>query len=266
MRPLNDRSDAADAYLAAFRRERPGAATRARNWEAIARRRAEPPAPVLVRARWRRAAVSVTAALAIAAAVLLLLRGVGLGLSTLSERARGSAMQAPDRAEPRPTRTLASPPARPHAPPAPVVETPTPPEPLLQRPVPRPAAAASNPDSAPPRDPASAPPRDPASAPPRDPDSTPPQDPTDALAEETRLVAAARRALSSSEPAMALEPLREHARRFPQGALAEEREAYVAIAHCRHQPPQPEAARRFLAAHAGSVHAPRVQAACGSEP
>jgi hypothetical protein len=247
MRPLNDRSDAADAYLAAFRRERPGAATRARNWEAISRRRAEPPAPVLLRPQWRRAAVSVTAALAIAAAVLLLLRGVGLGVSALTERARGSAVQAPDGAEPRPHRALVSPPARPQATPAPLVETPTSPaEPVLQRP----AAAAANPHA----------------TPRRDADATPPQDPTDALAEETRLVAEARRALSSSDPATALEPLREHARRFPQGALAEERDAYAAIAHCRDQPPQREAARRFLAAHAGSVHAPRVQAACGREP
>lgn len=249
MRPLNDRSDAADAYLAAFRRERPGAATRARNWEAIARRRAAPPAPVLLHPRWRRAVVSVTAALAIAAAVLLLVRGVGLGVSALTERARGSAVQAPDRAEPRPTRELASPAARPRTTPASTVETPASspePEPAPEaeppRPEPRPAAAPSNPDPA------------------------PPQHSADALAEETRLVTEARRALSSSDPAMALAPLREHARRFPQGALSEERDAYAAIAHCRQEPPQRDAARRFLAAHADSVHAPRVQAACGTEP
>lgn len=51
-----------------------------------------------------------------------------------------------------------------------------------------------------------------------------------ALAEENALIARAQSALARRKPDLALEALREHARRFPRGQLADEREALEAQA------------------------------------
>jgi hypothetical protein len=56
--------------------------------------------------------------------------------------------------------------------------------------------------------------------------------PASALAEEARLVAAARRALGSGAHGEALARLAEHARRFPSGQLTEDRLALRARVHC----------------------------------
>jgi RNA polymerase sigma factor (sigma-70 family) len=79
--------------------------------------------------------------------------------------------------------------------------------------------------------------RDAGRAAPRDvakrtrPASASPAAPTpDVLAQELALVRAAKRALAEARPADALASLRDHARRFPQGQLAADREALVKAA------------------------------------
>ncbi len=58
--------------------------------------------------------------------------------------------------------------------------------------------------------------------------------------------------------------LDEHATRFPQGALAEEREATRVHTLCAqgHAIEAREAARSFVAAHPGSALVPAVRSAC----
>lgn len=84
------------------------------------------------------------------------------------------------------------------------------------------------------------------------------------IAEETRLVRGAETALRQGNSAEALALLAEHARRFPQGVLAEEREGERAIATCTSASPEARAAAaaRFRRAHPGSAMLPRVAAAC----
>jgi hypothetical protein len=85
------------------------------------------------------------------------------------------------------------------------------------------------------------------------------QTPSDAD-EELRLVEAAQRALPR-DPALALALAREHARRFPDGALAQERDA-VAISALwetgRHDEAR-ELARRFTEEHPGSTYVGRMR-------
>ena len=84
------------------------------------------------------------------------------------------------------------------------------------------------------------------------------------IAEETRLVRGAETALRQGNSAEALALLAEHARRFPQGVLAEEREGERAIATCTSASPEARAAAaaRFRRSHPGSAMLPRVAAAC----
>ncbi len=94
-----------------------------------------------------------------------------------------------------------------------------------------------------------------------------PQLPTDTLAEELRLVTAARRALAGGQLDVADGALREHTRRFPRGQLAEERDATRALVTCSRGDRDASAreAARFLTAHPRSPQAPRVRRACGVE-
>jgi hypothetical protein len=85
----------------------------------------------------------------------------------------------------------------------------------------------------------------------------------DRLAEELALVDPARAALARGDHASALRLFGEHAQRFPDGALAPERDAYSAIARCQ------DGARdrksllaAFARAHVGSSLLDRVREAC----
>jgi hypothetical protein len=114
------------------------------------------------------------------------------------------------------------------------------------------AAAAPSPMGPGPAPPASAPP-----APPSQPRASD-------LAEETRLLARARARMRSGEPTGALEPLAEHARRFPQGQLTEDRMVLRAQALC--ESGDTEAGRRQATAlrqtFPDSSHLPRVTRTC----
>lgn len=91
--------------------------------------------------------------------------------------------------------------------------------------------------------------------------------PIDELPAETALLRRAQAALAAhtaTSPDDALAALDEHARRFPAGTLAEERDATRALALCaagRITEAQ-SAARSFLAAHPTSPLAHRVRSAC----
>jgi len=85
-----------------------------------------------------------------------------------------------------------------------------------------------------------------------------------ALAAEVELITAAKTALDADDPDAALTRLADHARRFPDGQLANERRGYRAIALCEAGKPAAGRgeARVFLDAHPGSPLAPRVRQAC----
>lgn len=87
-------------------------------------------------------------------------------------------------------------------------------------------------------------------------------DPTgDALAQEMRLVHEARVQLED-DPAAALVLLEQHRERFPQGALAEEREAHAILAMVLTDAPEGEIERRFgdlMADHPDSSFAPAIR-------
>jgi hypothetical protein len=105
-----------------------------------------------------------------------------------------------------------------------------------------------------------------APAPEPAPSSSPsPAAPADALAEETRLLRDADAATRAGDATRALALLAEHARRFPRGALAEERDAETVLALCAAGRTEDAraAARRFLAARPGSALAGRVRSSCG---
>ena len=104
---------------------------------------------------------------------------------------------------------------------------------------------AAEPAAAPAAEPAAAPavePQPPAAEPdvtpaPRPPRRAPPaasarRVETDSLAEELRLLREAQAARRSGSPALALERVREHARRFPEGLLRAEREAAEVLVLC----------------------------------
>ncbi len=236
-----DRDDHIDDYLAAFRRERPGPDARRRNWEALRARLEDHEGPRRARAaaEIRRLTAAVGLTLAIAAAVLLLIRGVGSGISAIRER-QAVPMEAVDHA-PTPAPRLATSVAPDRAAPAP-------PTPIIE-PAPAPAPA---PSLAPPvlR------PR------PRVEAGPPPAPSPDTLAAETRLLALARRGLAADDLPTALTALRQHARRFPDGALTEERLAYLSIAQCRSTPRTTTTAASFYARYPSSPLSPRVRAAC----
>lgn len=101
--------------------------------------------------------------------------------------------------------------------------------------------------------------RDRATRPPR-----PEADPaSDALAQEMRLVHEARVQLDE-DPGAALDLLEQHRTRFPQGVLAEEREAYAILAMVMTERPEGEIERRFVdlvADHPGTSFAPAIREA-----
>jgi hypothetical protein len=78
---------------------------------------------------------------------------------------------------------------------------------------------------------------------------------------ERLLLDVAYAALGQGQPAKALEPLEQHARRFPEGALREEREALTI--QCLHNLANLEEARRralsFKARYPNSLFAPRIE-------
>lgn len=87
-----------------------------------------------------------------------------------------------------------------------------------------------------------------------------PEEPADELA----LVSAMQLALRSGNAAQALALANEHARRFPGGALAQEREGARAIAHCQLAVPasRPAILANFEQRYARSPYAARVRDAC----
>jgi outer membrane protein assembly factor BamD (BamD/ComL family) len=78
------------------------------------------------------------------------------------------------------------------------------------------------------------------------------------------LLRQAQQELRGGHPGRALGPLSEHTRRFPRGALAEEREALRAVALCHTElgPGARAMARSFLRSWPDSPLGDRVRAAC----
>jgi hypothetical protein len=85
---------------------------------------------------------------------------------------------------------------------------------------------------------------------------------------ERRLLAVARTALARAASVDALAACDEHARRFPRGALAEEREALAieALADAKRSDEAKARAERFERAYPKSILLPAVHAAIDSEP
>lgn len=81
------------------------------------------------------------------------------------------------------------------------------------------------------------------------------------LGPELSLITAARDALRHGQFERARELSSRHAREFPQGELALERETILALADCR-QRGDARRAREFVAAHPGSLFASRVAREC----
>ena len=90
-------------------------------------------------------------------------------------------------------------------------------------------------------------------------------DPEGALTAETRLIGNANAALQAGDAARALSLLDEHARRFPGGVLAEERDAERVLALCAAGRTSDARARaeRFLRERPRSALAPKVRTSCG---
>jgi len=82
---------------------------------------------------------------------------------------------------------------------------------------------------------------------------------------ETALLLAAQSALHAGDSTKALSLLDEHAKRFPSGALVEERQASRVQALCMagRTAEARDVARAFLASHPGSPAAIQVRASCG---
>jgi hypothetical protein len=92
-------------------------------------------------------------------------------------------------------------------------------------------------------------------------------EPLDPVLDETRLIAGAQEAIERHDGRGAMALLAEHARRFPEGQLREERFAFRVSALC--ELGETERARReatsFLDVFPVSVHAPRVRSSCAGE-
>jgi hypothetical protein len=88
------------------------------------------------------------------------------------------------------------------------------------------------------------------------------------LSEEAELIAEAQRALHSDTPERALVPVERHARRFPEGALAQEREAVRVLALCAldRMPEARHAHGAFLARWPASPLAAKLQDECPQLP
>jgi hypothetical protein len=83
------------------------------------------------------------------------------------------------------------------------------------------------------------------------------------LADETRLLREADRALRGGSPETAIALLDEHAQRFPDGVLAPERSAERMVALCQLGRADASTATRFLANRSSSPLAARIRQACG---
>jgi hypothetical protein len=93
------------------------------------------------------------------------------------------------------------------------------------------------------------------------------EDVASSLAQEIAVIEKIRRALLADAPARALEHVRAHARRFPEGVLAQEREALRVVATCALGDAGAEAtAGAFIAAHPDSPLVGKVRAACATAP
>lgn len=143
-------------------------------------------------------------------------------------------------------------------------------------PPPAPQVASSSTSSASVAPPPATPPKTPRTrrAPPKaaPPQVTPPPPPTKSspepgtLLEELRLLRRAQVHIKRGQLEEAVSVLEEHARRFPEGQVAEERQALQAITWCKlGRPEGREAAKAFLQAHPASPQAPRVKLACLDE-
>jgi len=155
-------------------------------------------------------------------------------------------------------------------------------------PAPRPSATASQ---VAPRDPPRAalpsatsaqPPRAPAPSPSQEPEPAPsvsatarvspsapaaaPSSSVPSVTREVELLAEAQSAINAGDGARALVLLDEHARRFPSGAMSQEREAARVFALCAlgRTGEARAAAERFLSAFPTSPQAARVRASCGA--
>lgn len=150
-----------------------------------------------------------------------------------------------------------------------VIEEPSPsPSPVVDEEVIPPTTASAVPaPRAPPRGPiATRSPREPSTlAPPAlvVPEPAPVASPS-TLAEEMRILRSAQSALSAGDPDSALARLAEHARRFPTGAMVEEREAARIVALCRagRREEARTAAATFLRERPTSPLAARVRTSC----
>lgn len=90
---------------------------------------------------------------------------------------------------------------------------------------------------------------------------------TDTITEEAALLRAAHASLASGDGASAMRALDEHARRYPRGALAEEREAARVLALCA-QGRASEArasASAFVSANPRSPYAAQVRRSCATK-
>ena len=85
-----------------------------------------------------------------------------------------------------------------------------------------------------------------------------------ALEREAALVAASQRALAQNRPERALDLLEQHARTFPHGGMAEDRDALRVVALCAAGRTDDAATQRtkFFRRWPKSLHASRVRAAC----
>jgi hypothetical protein len=88
------------------------------------------------------------------------------------------------------------------------------------------------------------------------------------VAAEVRLLGEAQTAIRGGEPARSLRLLDEHARRYPEGALGEERDAMRIAALCAlgRDAEARRATERFLRAAPQSPHAGPLRASCGGSP
>lgn len=144
-------------------------------------------------------------------------------------------------------------------PPSPVSVAETPDAPPVVPPVVRPAAAAGIPSAEPVEEPRL------EEAPVRRARPNPSATDTvaDELREELALLEAAQSHLRAGQHSKATASLREHARRFPQGALSTERSAWRAIVACSSGGSQPQAAARtFVLTHGDTPLAAKVKAEC----
>jgi hypothetical protein len=92
--------------------------------------------------------------------------------------------------------------------------------------------------------------------------AAPPVTERSTLAEETRILREADRALRAGNAEAALALLDEHSARFPDGVLAPERSAERLVAMCQTGKADAATAARFLATRSGSPLAARVKQAC----